>query len=101
MADIVFKYDQMTQAASNLDNLAQQYLTAANTFESDFLAAMGEWEGDSKDKMTTFISGPVKEYMATTVPEMLKGLAELLRYNVTQMQNADTQISESIPQSLQ
>lgn len=67
MADIVFKYDEMNTAVTQIKDLASQYRSAAGTFESDFLSAIGSWEGDSKDKMSSFISGPVKEYMDTTV----------------------------------
>ena len=101
MADIVFKYDEMTKAAEALDNLATDYVNAATKFDQDFMAAINEWEGESKDKMAAFISGPVRDYMASTVPEMLRGLESLLLYNVTQMQTADQQISDSIPTSLQ
>lgn len=100
MADIVFKYTEMAQAAADIDDLASQYKGAADTFESDFIAAVTNWEGASKDKMTTFISGPVKEYMGTTVPKLLNSLAELLRANVEQMQSADQQIADNIPTSL-
>lgn len=100
MADIVFKYTEMDAAANQIDELAGQYRTAAETFESDFLAAVGSWEGASKDKMGAFISGPVKEYMGTTVPKLLNSLAELLRANATQMQSADQQIADNIPTTL-
>lgn len=100
MADIVFKYTEMGQAVTDIDNLAKQYKSAADTFETDFLAAITNWEGASKDKMSTFISGPVKEYMGTTVPKLLNSLAELLKANVEQMQSADQQIADNIPTSL-
>lgn len=100
MADIVFKYTEMEQAASQIDNLATQYKNAADKLEEDFLGAIGSWEGASKEKMQTFISGPVKEYTGVTVPKILNALAELLRANATQMQNADQQIADNIPTSL-
>ena len=50
MADIVFKYDEMNTAVTQIKDLASQYRSAAGTFESDFLSAIGSWEGDSKDK---------------------------------------------------
>ena len=100
MADIVFKYDEMNTAVTQIKDLASQYRSAAGTFESDFLSAMGSWEGDSKDKMSSFISGPVKEYMNTTVPKLLESLADLLQSNISQMQKADQQIAENIPATL-
>lgn len=100
MADIVFKYDEMNAAVTQIKDLASQYKSAADTFESDFLSAVSGWEGDSKDKMSSFISGPVKEYMATTVPKLLGALADLLQSNISQMQKADQQLAESIPTTL-
>ena len=97
MADIVFKYDEMNTAVTQIKDLASQYRSAAGTFESDFLSAIGSWEGDSKDKMSSFISGPVKEY---TVPKLLESLADLLQSNISQMQKADQQIAENIPATL-
>ena len=97
MADIVFKYDEMNTAVTQIKDLASQYRSAAGTFESDFLSAIGSWEGDSKDKMSSFISGPVKEYMDTTVPKLLD---DLLQSNISQMQKADQQIAENIPATL-
>ena len=100
MADIVFKYDEMNAAVTQIKDLASQYKSAADTFESDFLSAVSGWEGDSKDKMSSFISGPVKDYMATTVPKLLGALADLLQSNISQMQKADQQLAESIPTTL-
>ena len=97
MADIVFKYDEMNTAVTQI---ASQYKSAADTFENDFLSAISSWEGDSKDKMSSFISTPVKEYMATTVPKLLESLADLLQSNISQMQKADQQIAENIPATL-
>ena len=96
MADIVFKYDEMNTAVTQIKDLASQYRSAAGTFESDFLSAIGSWE----DKMSSFISGPVKEYMDTTVPKLLESLADLLQSNISQTQKADQQIAENIPATL-
>lgn len=100
MADIVFRYPEMETAANEIKGLAAQYKSAASTFESEFLSAVSGWEGDSKDKMSAFISGPVKEYMEQTVPKLLESLAELLDANAKQMKSADDQIAQNIPTSL-
>jgi len=100
MADIIFRYDEMNNAASQISELASKYAAAANTFESDFTGAISQWEGSSQEKMRAFISGPVKEYMGDTVPKILNSLAELLKANATQMQNADQQIADNIPTTL-
>lgn len=100
MADIVFKYTEMESAAGQIDELAGKYTAAANSFEEGFIGATAQWEGATKDKMSAFISGPVKEYMGVTVPKLLNSLAELLRANATQMQSADDQIAANIPTTL-
>lgn len=100
MADIVFKYTEMESAAGQIDELAGKYTAAANSFEEGFIGATTQWEGATKDKMSAFISGPVKEYMGVTVPKLLNSLAELLRANAKQMQSADDQIASNIPTTL-
>ena len=100
MADIVFKYPDMRTAVTTIEDLSKDYKTAADTFESDFLSAISAWEGTSKDKMQTFISGPVKEFIGDTVPQLVSGLSQMLAANADQMENADQQIADNIPSSL-
>ena len=100
MADIVFKYPEMRAAASAIEGFSNDYKSAADTLDSDFLSAIANWEGESKDKMQAFITGPVKEFTATTVPQLVKALAEMLSANADQMEKADQQIAENIPSSL-
>ncbi len=97
MADIVFRYPEMKEAAAAIQDIAGRYKAAAETFETDFLASIIDWEGDSKDKMQKFISGTVKSYTYETVPQLLEALASLLSANADQMQKADQQIAENIP----
>lgn len=101
MADIVFRYPEMRNCASEIKGtIIDGYKGAASTFQNSFAAATSAWEGESKDKMTTFITGPVNEYMTKTIPELLNALAELLEFNATSMENADAEIASNIPTSL-
>ena len=100
MADIVFRYPEMRQVVESINDIAERYTTAANTFEQDYLDATASWEGTSKDKMDQFISGPAMEYMRDTVPQLLQGLSELLGANADQMEGADQQLADNIPSSL-
>ncbi len=100
MADIVFRYPQMSKAVSDIQTLATNYSSIAATFENDFLAAISSWEGDSKEKMQSFITGAVKEYMDTTINKLLNGFAELLQANIDQMSKADAEIANNIPTTL-
>lgn len=97
MADIVFRYKEMTDAASAIQNIATRYKTAADTFDTEFASAISAWEGESKEKMQKFVSGSVKEYTYDTVPKLLEALASLLTANAEQMKTADQQIAENIP----
>lgn len=98
MADIVFRYKEMRSAADEMDNIATRYQTSAETFENDFLASISSWEGESKEKMQKFVTGTVREYIHETIPQLVKALAELLRANADQMESADRQIAENIPE---
>ena len=98
MADIVFRYEEMRSAAAAMEDIAGRYKNAASTLESDFIAAISGWEGESKEKMQKFVSGSVMEYTRDTVPQLITSLAELLRTNADQMEQADRQIAENIPE---
>lgn len=97
MADIIFNYVEMRKAAADIQNIAAKYKTAGVTFETDFLAAITGWEGDSKTQMEKFIKGSVNEYTQKTVPQLLEALAALLNANADQMEKADNQIAQNIP----
>lgn len=100
MADIVFRYQEMRQAAEEIKSISGRYKTAADTLNGAFTEATTGWEGKSKDKLLNFVTGPVNEYISDTIPQLLSGLAELLIANADQMESADDQIAENIPTSL-
>lgn len=101
MADrIVYKYPEMEAVAGKIDNYAAEYEQAAETFLTAILSATVSWEGESKDKFSALVEGSVYKYMHESVPQMVKGLAQLLRNNVTTMQNADSEIAKNIPDSI-
>lgn len=97
MADIIFRYVEMRNAATEIQNIAASYKTAGQTFETNFLTAIQGWEGDSKEKMQKFITVTVNEYTQKTVPQLLEALAALLNANADQMEKADNQIAQNIP----
>ena len=100
MADIVYRFDEMRAAAAKIEDIAARYKTVAATFQKDFADATAGWEGASKDKITAFISGPVNDYMASTVPSIITALAALLNADAEQMEKADQAIADNIPESL-
>lgn len=101
MADIVFRYPEMRSCANNIrQNIISNYTSAANTFQNSFAGATSAWEGESKNKMQAFITGPVNNYMTKTIPEMLEALAALLEFNADSMERADAEIASNIPSEL-
>lgn len=101
MADrIVFKYPEMDSVATKIDGYAGEYEQAAATFLAAIQNATADWEGESKNKFTALVEGSVYSYMHESVPQMVKGLAELLRSNAKTMENADAEIAKNIPDSI-
>jgi len=101
MADAIrYDYGQMQSAANTIKEKAEAYKTAGSQFVSSFNDATVNWEGDSKNQMSSFINGAVNDYLTKSVPEMLNALAELLEKNAQQMQNTDQEVSKSIPQTI-
>lgn len=101
MADhIVFRYPDMETTADKIDGYAKEYLEAANTFKAAMQAATESWEGVSKQKFTGLVEQSVYNYMSKSVPEMVNGLATLLRKNAETMSSADDEIAKKIPDSI-
>ena len=100
MADIVFRYVEMRQAAGDIRDLADDYEKASTSFQVAFSNSIADWEGDTKEAVSKFIAGSVAEYTGTTVPGLLNALASLLDANADQMEKADKQIAENIPTNL-
>ena len=100
MADIVYRFTEMRAAAARIEDIASRYKSAAAAFQRDFSEAVSSWEGASKDKMTAFITGPVNDYMDSTVPSIVSALAALLYADAEQMEKADQAIADNIPESL-
>lgn len=97
---IVYNYEEMRNAVTKIQDIAARYKEAGSSFTSGFVAATQEWEGDSKEKMTRLINGDVNEMLTVEIPKYLEGLATLLSQNIEQMQKADSQIADSIPDQL-
>ncbi len=97
---IVFKYPEMEAAAKKIDGYAEEYKTAANTLLASMRSATASWEGVSKDKFTALVEGSIAKYMSVSVPEMVTGLATMLRNNAKAMQDADSEIAKNIPDSI-
>ena len=101
MADrIVFDYEKMEASAKKLEECAGRYEAAAQTFLTAMQNATASWQGASKNKFDNLVSNSVYNYMYKSVPDMVKGLASLLRNNGTTMQGVDEEIANKIPDSI-
>ena len=97
---IRYDSERMMAVAREVQGMTSEYSAAANQFSSQFDSATAEWQGASKDKMVAFVEGPVAKYLTDTVPQLLEALGKLLEENANQMQQADEELANSIPDSL-
>lgn len=102
MAAQKIRYDseRMREVAKQVQDMATQYSSTASQFENNFDSATAEWEGASKDKMLVFVEGPVSKYLNDTVQQVLEALSTLLEENANQMEEADEELANAIPDSL-
>ena len=96
MADIVFKYDEMQTAVANIRETGAAYKKAAETFDTDFTAAITSWEGESKNKMQSFYCNNLKICIEEQIPQLVEALAGMLEENAKYMQDADKRIADNI-----
>ena len=97
---IRYDSERMMSVAREVQAMTSEYSAAANQFNNQFESATAEWQGASKDKMLVFVEGPVAKYLTDTVPQLLEALGKLLEENARQMQEADEELANSIPDSL-
>lgn len=100
---IVFNYNVMDATVTKINNIATQYEQAADTFKTSMQNATSAWTGVSKDKFTTLVeTSPTSifNYMHNSVPEMVRGIAALLKNNIEAMSGADGEIAKNIPDGI-
>lgn len=83
-------------AVDAIKTSSSSYLTAGETLVDGLNAAIAEMEGETKDALKKFIDTDVKEFVMTSLPEALTGMADLLEANRTNFVNVDTQIAGNI-----
>lgn len=96
---IKFDYERMTASVANIQKIAENYGTAANTFKSSFETSISGWSGDSKDKMANFVNETVMNYL-NSIQNSVNGLATLLQSNITSMQGADKELADNIDKAI-
>lgn len=100
MADIRFKYSDIQTSVTKINTIQQSYLQAGTKLIKDIETATTNWQGASKDKYLKLIQGDVNKYVTTTVPDIVKALSDMLKQNGDSMKEADTQIAQSLPETL-
>lgn len=83
-------------ARDEIKRIAGEYQTAGEEFIKDFNNAIAEMEGETKDALKHLIDTDVNTFVATDLPEAVKGMAELLEANRTNFIDVDKQIADSI-----
>ena len=83
-------------ARDEINRLQGEYQTAGTNFVSDLNSAISEMEGATKDALNTFINGAVNDFVATSIPEAVKGMSDLLEANRTNFVDTDQGIADNI-----
>ena len=97
---IVFNYTEIANAVEAIRSISSRFVEASDSFQSAMKSATDGWEGVSKDKFETFITGPIKKHMGTDIPTLVNGIATLLESNATSMSEADSEVGKNMPDSL-
>lgn len=100
MADIVYRFPEMETAASEVDDYANQYKSAAQTLVDSITSATANWEGESKDKFKSFLEGAVYEHIHKNIPQIVGVVAAEIRASSENMSKTDANLADNIPQSL-
>lgn len=97
---IVFVYQEIQNAITQINNIAGEYEQAATAYKTAMNNATAAWSGASKDKFMKLSNGSVHEHFYTSIPETVRGMATLLSNNADAMCTADTEVANSIPDTL-
>lgn len=99
MADCKIVNEKVAAAVTAIEGLAKEYSQAGTEFETAFMNAIADMEGDSKDAMVELFNKSYKEFvtsMESGLPAMINGLASLLEGNRENFEKVDDQIAQSI-----
>lgn len=86
----------VVEAVEAIKKISDDYRTAGEEFVKDLNNAISEMEGEAKDALKKFIDSDVNTFVATDLPDAVKGMSELLEANRTNFVDVDKQIADSI-----
>lgn len=83
-------------AVKDILSCSQNYRKAGEELVAELKNAISEMEGETKDSLLSYIEKDVNTFVATDLPDAVKGMSELLEVNRTNFEKVDKQISDSI-----
>lgn len=99
MADCKIVNEKVSAAVTAIQGLAKEYSQAGTDFETAFMNAIADMEGDAKDAMVELFNKSYKKFvsdMKEGLPGMIDGMASLLEGNRDNFEKVDDQIAKSI-----
>ena len=98
--DIVYDYEKMKDAATNIRTIASDYSKLGEEFLRNIGTAIGDWEGESRQKFKALLEGEVRRYIVEEIQKMLNSFAQLLETDADEMKKADEQVAAGIPEGI-
>lgn len=86
----------VVDAVTTIGKIADSYRTAGEEFIQELNNAIAEMEGETKDALKKFIDTDVNNFVASDLPDAVKGMSELLEANRTNFVDVDKQIADNI-----
>ncbi|WP_297958176.1 hypothetical protein [uncultured Ruminococcus sp.] len=88
--------EAVSSAVQEINSISSAYKDAGDALISSLTSALADMEGEAKDALQTLIDGDIKSFVSESLPEAVKGMADLLEQNREQFENVDAQIAASI-----
>ena len=88
--------ESVVSAVQEMNNISQAYQQAGETLISALTSAIADMEGEAKDAFQTLIDGDIRTFVEESLPEAVKGMADLLEQNRQQFESMDAQLGASI-----
>ena len=97
--------EKMVNAKTTIESMADDFKTnKANEFITSLTTALSTFEGETKDalmeskigKLGTETEGTLAYFVETQIPQLIKGLAELLNGNINTIDESDKKLADAI-----
>ena len=88
--------EAVANAVMEINGISKSYKDAGDALISALTSAIADMEGEAEDAFQTLIDGDIKSFVSESLPEAVKGMADLLEQNRQQFEDVDAKIAESI-----